>query len=62
MGKGTKKAEDRVLFESDVIGINDFKRWLRENMDTCFLIEPEKLRKELMEGFRVKIERYEHNG
>ena len=62
LGKGTKKAEDRVLFESDVIGINDFKRWLRENMDTCFLIEPENLRKELMEGVRVKIERYEHNG
>lgn len=61
-GKGTERSENQILFESDVIGINDFKRWLRENMDSCYIIEPENVRKELLQGVLAKIERYEYHG
>lgn len=61
-GKGIKKTENQTLFEGDVVGINDFKRWLRRNMNSCYIIEPENVRKELLEGVLAKIERYERNG
>lgn len=61
-GKGKEKSENQIVYEGDVVGINDFKRWIRENMDSCFLIEPEIIRQELIQGVVSKIERYEHNG
>lgn len=61
-GKGIEKTEQRILFEGDVVGINDLKKWLRINMDSCYFIEPEYVRKELVDGLLTKIERYECNG
>lgn len=52
----------RIIFEGNLVGINDFKKWVRENMMACCVIEPEQIRKEMIEALKTKISRYEIDG
>ena len=54
--------EETCVFEGSLIGINDFKKWVREHMEACCVLEPKGIRQELAEALKVKIGRYEING
>lgn len=54
--------ENISVYEGSLIGINDFKKWIRENMLACYIMEPEHIRRELMDALKVKISRYETDG
>lgn len=61
-GKAEVCRENQSIFEGTVSGISDFKTWIREHMDACCILEPEKIKKELIDALIVKIGRYEQNG
>lgn len=56
-GTWTEIGED-LYFEDDVIGIYNFKSWLNSYGSSVLVIEPESLRKEIMESARKRIAFY----
>lgn len=58
-GKAISNVEDYHIYEGEIIGINDFKTWIRSHIETCFVLEPEYLRLELVNSISEKIRRYE---
>lgn len=47
-----------LVYRGDVIGIDDFKAWLRCYPDICIVMEPEGLREEIIASLRAREERY----
>ncbi|MBR5596945.1 MAG: WYL domain-containing protein [Lachnospiraceae bacterium] len=50
---------DDLYFEDDVIGIYNFKSWINSYGSSVLVVEPESLRKEIMESARKRIAFYE---
>lgn len=61
-GKPKECGDNKCVFEGELSGISDFKKWIREHMEAVCILEPKKIREELMEALTVKIGRYEQNG
>lgn len=50
-----------VYFEGDIVGINDFKTWIREHITTCIVVEPQSLRTEIINSLEASRMRYEED-
>lgn len=50
----------QYIYEGEVRGMNDFKKWIRQYSEYCFVIEPQNLREEIIKGLKMKKERYEY--
>lgn len=61
-GKPVEYRENQYVFENELAGISDFTKWVREHMEAVCILEPERIKNELMEALKVKIGRYEKNG
>lgn len=56
-GTWTQVGED-LYFEDDVIGIYNFKSWINSYGSSVLVVEPESLRKEIMESARKRVAFY----
>ena len=57
-GVWSQKGEE-LYFEDDVIGIHNFRSWVNSYGSSVLVIEPESLRKEIMDSARKRIAYYE---
>lgn len=58
-GDPISERDDYFIFSGQVLGIDDFKGWLRKYIDICIVQEPVSLKDELIGSLKNKIERYE---
>ena len=57
--------EKGKVYEGEIIGINDFKKWIRSHIATCIVLEPSELRKDIQTSLIKSRDRYqevEHEG
>ena len=59
LGFPERDAQGNLIFSGTVLGINDFKVWIRRYIDFCIVNKPESLRQEIKNSLQKKIERYE---
>lgn len=59
LGDAIIDREGYTVFSGEISGIDDFKAWLRKYVDICIVLEPDRLRNEIINSLRNKIERYE---
>lgn len=57
-GNPAEETIDYNIYEGTMIGINDFKTWLRSYMEICIVLQPEWLRKEFITSLCERKERY----
>ena len=59
LGQPVEENEQYNIYKGEVVGINDFKTWLRSYIEIRIVIEPNYLREEFMMALRDKSKRYE---
>lgn len=53
------KDGDTYYYEDDILGMSDFKKWLRGYGSAIIVLEPESIRKEILESARIALNLYE---
>lgn len=51
--------EKGSIYEGEIVGINDFKKWIRLHVATCVILEPVELRKDIQTSLIKSMERYQ---
>lgn len=59
LGNPIENNNSYEIYEGEIIGINDFKNWLRRYIEICIVLEPESLQKEFIAALKYKKKRYE---
>lgn len=58
-GEPQMNSRGQYIYEGEVRGVNDLKAWIRKYSEYCLVVEPQNLRKEIIQGLQKKRERYE---
>lgn len=58
LGRPVEEEADSCIYEGEIIGINDFKTWLRSHAGVCMVLKPDFLREELIRSLQEKYKRY----